>query len=355
MASPDTPARRSGFTLIELLVVIAILAILIGLLLPAVQKVREAAARSTCQNNLKQLGLAALNYEGVYGNLPPGYNGLVTDRNNGEAGYSGLNWPATSTLVYLLPYLEQGNVYQQLPANLTATPQPLPSPQTGYWYVTGSDPALALSQTTIKAFLCPSDPAGERTDTVTRFLFANTDATGAAALGVAVISPAKDFGVGKTNYAPVAGAFGNRASTSSPLFGPGINLNAYAGVYYNQSKTRMTAITDGSSNTLAFGEGVEGRFGPVGRRAVWPWICVGPIGTGTDILNATDEPRAMQRFVSRHSGVVQFSLCDGSVRGLRAAQGVGRYAVGGPVSAEWTALQRMAGRADGEVIDPDSL
>ncbi len=355
MASPDVTDHKSGFTLIELLVVIAILALLIGLLLPAVQKVREAAARNVCQNNLKQLGLAALNYEAVAGVLPPGYNGLAVDRNNGETGYSSLNWPGTSTLVYLLPYLEQGNIFQQMPASLTATPQPLPYAQASVWYLPGNDPGFAVAQTTIKTFLCPSDPPGDRSDTIARFVFVNTEPTGAAALGVFAIFPLKDYGVGKTNYAPVAGAFGNRASTSSPTYGPGVNLSAYAGVYYDQSKTRMTAITDGASNTLAFGEGVEGRFSAGARRAAWPWICVGPIGTGLDILNATDNSAATQRFMSRHPGVVQFTLCDGSVRGLRAAQETGRFVPGVSVSPEWLALQRMAGRADGEVLDAGGL
>ena len=119
MPPSNLSRRRLGFTLIELLVVIAILAILIGLLLPAVQKVREAAARSVCQNNLKQLGLAAMNYEGANGTLPPGYNGLASDRNNGEAGYSILNWPGTSVLVYLLPHVEQGTISAQLPMRAT--------------------------------------------------------------------------------------------------------------------------------------------------------------------------------------------------------------------------------------------
>ena len=346
--------HRVGFTLIELLVVIAIIAILIGLLLPAVQKVREAAARSTCQNNLKQLGLAAMNYESANGFLPTGYNGLNPDKNNGETGFTTLNWSAAGTLVYILPYMEQNNIFLQLPAAITKTPLPAPAPAISVWWQTVNDPAFNVSQSVVKPFLCPSDPQGSRTDTITRHVFINSDATGAASLGIYTLSPSQDYGMAKTNYAPVGGSFGNRASTNSASYGPNLNLNKYAGVYYNQSNTKITAITDGTSNTLGFGEGVEGRFGSGPGRASWTWICVGPIGTGIDILNAPDSPNAMYRFMSRHTGIVQFSICDGSVRGLRAGSS-GRFVTGVSVSAEWMTLQRLAGRADGEVFDPNSL
>src|SRR5206468_553109 len=102
------PVRRPAFTLIELLVVIAIIAVLIGLLLPAVQKVREAAARSSCANNLKQLGLAVHNYQGAYGFFPPA-----------RLGNNHASW-----LVLVMPFMEQESIYRQFNLNNNYASQP---------------------------------------------------------------------------------------------------------------------------------------------------------------------------------------------------------------------------------------
>src|SRR5579885_1120241 len=140
---PDRPA----FTLIELLVVIAIIAILIGLLLPAVQKVREAAARTQCSNNLKQLALAAQNYESANGKFPPGLAGI----NYVDQGTTP-DWNTSGALVgclaYLLPYVEQQNVYSQLVVNWD------PNAAAPAWFLDAANTAPA--RTRIKTFECPS-------------------------------------------------------------------------------------------------------------------------------------------------------------------------------------------------------
>src|SRR5437763_3193386 len=148
------PSSRSAFTLIELLVVIAIIAILIGLLLPAVQKVREAAARSKCQNNLKQIGLAAHNYHDANGKFPVGVRipwARVNDDANLQAfGPFGPNWA-----VYLLPYVEQQNLYNR------ANPATFP----GVTFTLGTAPDYSkvnnswrvIVSTVVKTYQCPSD------------------------------------------------------------------------------------------------------------------------------------------------------------------------------------------------------
>ena len=133
--------RRAGFTLIELLVVIAIIAVLIGLLLPAVQKVREASARSTCANNLKQIALAVHGYQQNFDNFPV---------NSGTSlSTAQPNW---SWLARILPFVEQENLYKQ--AGIPGSPMSNPS-------------SLLAMATPVKTFLCPSDPnngTGVRTD-----------------------------------------------------------------------------------------------------------------------------------------------------------------------------------------------
>src|SRR5436305_984988 len=131
---------RHGFTLVELLVVIAIIAILIGLLLPAVQKVREAAARASCQNNLKQISLAAHDYDSANGHLPPGLNWDATT-NRG---------PKIGLLVYLLPYIEQDNIYRTFP-------QAIFDPNSPRWWTYSQILNTNGVYAHVKSFECPAD------------------------------------------------------------------------------------------------------------------------------------------------------------------------------------------------------
>jgi prepilin-type N-terminal cleavage/methylation domain-containing protein len=144
----SSPRRRFGFTLIELLVVIAIIAILIGLLLPAVQKVREAAARTTCTNNLKQLGLALQNCNDTYGRLPPGIGSYPPTNAPIPANYG-------NALFFLLPFIEQGNLYNQSYATVAGL-------GSGYWAAFNN-----VYKTPVKVFQCPSNPSMGQNNQIT--------------------------------------------------------------------------------------------------------------------------------------------------------------------------------------------
>src|SRR5690349_9402026 len=155
-----TDRVRPGFTLIELLVVIAIIAVLIGLLLPAVQKVREAAQRSRCQNNLKQIALAAHNYQSAFGVLPPGWLGPRTPPGYNYTGAELANASNYGVLALLLPYLEQESIYRQLTRAKTPDAPDLNPPA---WFDVNPDFSLAFNR--IATFICPSDEVSGAVDT----------------------------------------------------------------------------------------------------------------------------------------------------------------------------------------------
>lgn len=198
--------KRRGFTLIELLVVIAIIAVLIALLLPAVQQAREAARRTQCRNNLKQLGLALHNYESSLTTFPPN---LVP---GGNFAYSKGNW---GVLAYLSPYLDQANVYNLM--NLNAPTYASTPP----YNIADANNAIAAGLI-IPSFLCPSDKA--------RSLGGD--------YGVASLGPA--------NYCA------NQGSGISP----GANGSPYDsnGVMFANSRIRIADITDGTSSTACMSE-----------------------------------------------------------------------------------------------------
>jgi prepilin-type N-terminal cleavage/methylation domain-containing protein/prepilin-type processing-associated H-X9-DG protein len=335
---------RRGFTLIELLVVIAIIAILIGLLLPAVQKVREAAARSKCQNNLKQIGLAAVNYNSAVGRLPPGYMGSAPVMTTYPPTEDAATW--FGSLVFLLPYLEYDSLYRQLHGSTDLNKIVGPA----FW--DGSDENLMYTR--INSFLCPSDDAYSVYDNPSSgivwacIVTVNLNGAGYGGRYFKLDGESMLTGqVGLTNYTGVAGNVGH---TGDPIY------DVYEGVFNSCSKVSLSDVTlaDGASNTTMFGESLGGNL--IGQRAsAWSWMGIGSVFTNLGMPSQGTAQSALSAdyvFSSRHTGIVNFCFCDGSVRPLK-------FPVEAPTStptpADYKAFIYITGFHDGQAFDQSAI
>jgi prepilin-type N-terminal cleavage/methylation domain-containing protein len=332
--------RRPGFTLIELLVVIAIIAILIALLLPAVQQAREAARRSQCKNNLKQIGLALHNYHDAHNIFPKGNTETLRTTASGTQD----SYRSFSAFAMLLPYLDQAALYGKIDFN--------------QW--TDSTPNFALARTTIAALLCPSD---------LKYMPPNVNSATGNGTGV--------------NYAVSAG----------PNIYWGAGVTDANGMFNRMVPVRISDILDGTSNVLAVSEqiipstdpkgllaatiysGVQGTmpnsFGSDGALATFAsscnpsagymnsnynentkWMNGNPAQTVINTLNPPNSPRpncatctgcwastgnGTWTSRSRHTGGVQSLLGDGSVRFVSE-------------NLDIVTWQRLGARADGNIL-----
>lgn len=363
---------RTGFTLVELLVVIAIIGILIALLLPAIQAAREAARRSTCTNNLKQIGIALQNYNDAYGRFP--INGVIND----EHGWTQMG----SEHVRLLPFLEQQQIYNYLNFNAFAL-------NTANLENTNDPTGQPLRKKPIPALICPSDTSGKFTAWGT-----NAATNYGASIGAQSIPPQW----GGVNTASIVGPSPYNGNTNGNWFGDGYagdsdaawqqgNGSSISGVFQRsgagnspqvspqalswgtggQWAAALQDITDGTSNVIAYGETRSicmdhGQGGWMDSNTGCTWVsttapinfptCLNELNPLTNTVpNWGAMPPAIYRpdnwttsqgFKSKHPDGALFVFCDGSTHFLQETINYDTY-------------QRLGDRHDGRQVDATAV
>ena len=353
---PRTP--HSAFTLIELLVVIAIIAILIGLLLPAVQKVRAAAARVKCQNNLKQLMLACHAYENANNKLPPGATGPMI-------GSTNLNLPNLALHVYITPYIEQSALqFDLVGRNYTANGSAAYTGGAGtpLAFVAGNNKNFGWVR--VNTFLCPSTPSvtsvfttGNNDETIPLTNGDPTRTVGFTTNYYGVMGP-KGPSLSGTDYDPAT----NQVSTDATCpAGSGLCQGGTStlGAFTMNKWCKLVEIADGTSSTLGMGEysaASQPLTSDTSALRVWHRGCafISAFGAGSrgcgackNVVNGINNPAGAYNsslsnfndvsFASSHPGGANFAFCDGSVRFL-------------PDATPVLQLKAMASRANGEVV-----
>jgi len=311
--------RWRGFTLIELLVVIAIIAVLIALLLPAVQQAREAARRTQCKNNLKQLGLACHNYHDTFGNLPHNFDGRNFHDGGGGTYSNNFGW-----IIMALPYFDQANLYNQF--NFT-TPGSCDGTNIGWASPVNSVPASQV----LNALMCPSNPQPNKIG----------GTLGSMNGGAPCSTPGNNIQVGRSDY---TGSMGftqsdwrncpNISTTLIPVGGTTYVPGTATGTWYNTQylaqvdgvfswfgSAKIRDITDGTSNTIMV---IEDHHWSVGKKQPTAigddsaWASPMMLTTTRNLINTPFGSNNIQchGMSSTHIGGAHVTMCDGGVRFL---------------------------------------